>query len=198
MEISAIRNLDAAEAAYQRGLGLNATEDKQYQAGAILHIGMVHHQRFRESRQRGEPAEAALKHAQAAEQHYHQALALCPPTALTALGPIHNQLGVLFAELGQTESARAHFEKTAQYFEQTGNRYHAGTVRHNMAVMYLEAAERESTPARQCDLLHRAQAYAQAALRDYQHYQGRAATDEAKAQQLLAAIAQALTKLPPS
>jgi hypothetical protein len=65
-----------------------------------------------------------------------------------------------------------------------------------MAIMYLEAAEREATPSRQRDLLHRAQAYAQAALRDYQHYQGRAAKDEADAQQLLAGIAQALTKLP--
>ena len=44
-----------------------------------------------------------------------------------------------------------------------------------MALMYLEAAEREATPSRQRDLLHRAQAYAQAALRDFQHYQGRAA-----------------------
>ncbi len=72
----------------------------------------------------------------------------------------------------------------------------AGQVRWNIAVMYLDAAERESTPARQRDLLHRAQAYAQAALRDFQHYQGRAAADEAKAEELLADIAQALTKLP--
>ena len=44
----------------------------------------------------------------------------------------------------------------------------------------------------QRDLLRRARAYAQAALRDYQHYQGRAAADEADAQGLLADIAQAL------
>jgi hypothetical protein len=37
--------------------------------------------------------------------------------------------------------------------------------------------------------------YAQAALCDFQHYEGRAADLEAKAQQLLARIAQALTKL---
>jgi hypothetical protein len=49
--------------------------------------------------------------------------------------------------------------------------------------------------ARQRDLLHRAQAYAQAALRDFQHYQGRAAKEEADAQELLARIAQALEAL---
>ena len=62
---------------------------------------------------------------------------------------------------------------------------------------YLRADRRESAPTRQRDLLHRAQAYAQTALSDFNHYQGRAAADEAKATQLLAAIAQALTKLPP-
>jgi tetratricopeptide (TPR) repeat protein len=196
IQIPAIRNLDAAEAAYQRSLDAWAENDLLNRSKSITQIGMVHHERFKESRQRGEPAETVLKHAQAAEQHYHQALALCPPSALTDLGPFHNQLGVLYAEVGRTEPAREHFEKTAQYFEQTGNRYHAGTTRCNMAVMYLQAARREAAPSRQRDLLHRAQAYAQAALRDYQHYQGRAAADEAKAQQLLADITQALTKLP--
>ena len=196
LTIPAIRNLDAAEAAYRCELALLTPSDASGRASTTKQIGMVNHERFRESRQRGEPAATVLKHAQAAEQHYHQAVALCPPSALTELGPFHNQLGVLYAEVGATEQAREHFEKTAQYFQQTGNRYEAGVVRFNMGNMYLQAAERESTPARQRDLLHRAQAYAQAALRDFQHYQGRAAKDEADAQQLLARIAQALTKLP--
>ena len=41
-----------------------------------------------------------------------------------------------------------------------------------------------------------ARAYAEAALRDYQHYQGRAAKEEANAQRLLDLINQALAKLP--
>lgn len=157
---------------------------------------MIHHNRYRESRMRGELAETALSHVQAAEQHYHQALALCPPHARTDLSPIHNQLGQLYREVGLTEPAREHYEKDVQICEQTGDRYGAGQTRFNMALMYLQAAEQESTPTRQRDLLHRAQAYTQAALRDFQHYQGRAAKDEANAQQLLSAIAQALTKLP--
>ena len=58
--------------------------------------------------------------------------------------------------------------------------------------MYVNAADREPGPPRRRDLLHRAQAYAQAALRDFRHYQGRAAADEADAQQLIGAIGQAL------
>ena len=58
--------------------------------------------------------------------------------------------------------------------------------------MYLDAAEREPAPARRRDLLRRAAAYAEASLRDFQHYQGRAAADEAEAQRLIDIIARAL------
>ena len=151
---------------------------------------MVYQARCDEARQRGEPAEAAQKHAEAAEQHYNQALALCPPSAVADLGPMHNQLGILYENVGQTETAREHYEKAAQYFEQTANRYGAGQTRYNIARMYLDAAGRE--PARRPDLLRRAAAYAQASLRDFKHYEGRAADMEAKAQQLIDIIAQAL------
>jgi len=133
-----------------------------------------------------------LQHAQAAETHYRQALALCPPTALADLGPMHGQLGILYKNVGQIEPAREHYEKAAQLFEDTNNHYHAGRVRFNMALMYLDAAGRESALARRRDLLARARAYAQAALRDFQHYQGRAADREAEAQRLLAIIEEAL------
>ena len=76
--------------------------------------------------------------------------------------------------------------------EQTGDRYRAGATRYNLAVMYFDAAGREAPPARRRDLLLRAYAYAEASLRDYQHYQGRAAADEADAQRLINAIARAL------
>ncbi|MEI7732658.1 MAG: hypothetical protein WCO56_24010, partial [Verrucomicrobiota bacterium] len=173
-----------------------AENDFLSRSKTIKQIGMVHHARFNESRRRGEPAETVLKHAQAAEEHYHQALALCPPTALTDLGPIHAQTATFYSQVGAVDQAREHFEKAAQCFERANNRYDSGRVRDNVALMYLRAASRESTPSRQRDLLYRAQAYAQAALRDFQHYQGRAAAEEDRAQQLLVRIAQALTKLP--
>jgi hypothetical protein len=82
--------------------------------------------------------------------------------------------------------------KSVQIRERTGDRYGAGCTRFDMAVMYLQAAQRETTEPRQRELLLCAQAYAKAALRDYQHYHGRATADEAEAQRLLAAIVQAL------
>lgn len=195
-DVPAIRNLDTAETAYRRGLALLNPNSTSRRASTTKQIGMVHHMRFLESRQRGEPEDTVRKHFRAAQQYYRKALDLCPPSALTDLGPIHGQLGNLYSDIGQTELSRAHYEKTAQYSEQTGNYYNAGGTRFNMALMYIKAAEQESTPFRHPDLLHRAQAYAQAALRDYQHYQGRIAKDEADAQQLIARIVQAIAKLP--
>lgn len=191
MELPAIRDLDAAEAAYRRSLALHDPNDAVGRSRCIKQIGMVHHERFDAARGRGE-ADAALRHAQTAEQHYRQSLALCPPSAVADLGPIHNQLGNLYDAVGQTELAREHYERAAQYFEQSGNRYHAGFTRYNLAVMYCDAASREASPARARDLLRRALAYAQASLRDYKSYDGRAADREAKAQRLIDAIRQAL------
>lgn len=191
-----IRDLDAAEAAFQRSLALWAASDVLNRSASIKEIGVVHYERFREARQRDEPPETLLRHVQAAEEHYKQALDLCPPSAIAYLAPIHNGLGCLYHEVGQTDLAREHYEKDVQICEQTGDRYGAGQTRENIANMYAQAAGREKTPGRQRDTLLRARAYAQAALRDYQHYEGRAAADEAKAQQLIDDIAQDLAKLP--
>ena len=52
----------------------------------------------------------------------------------------HNQLGNLYDAVGQSEQAREHYAKAAQYKEQSGDRHSAGATRFNMAVMYLQAA----------------------------------------------------------
>ena len=194
--LPAIRDLNAAEAAYQRSLDLRDPNDALGRSTCLHQIGMVHYQRFLEARKRKGPAETLLQHAQAAEKHYLDGLRLCPKDALTDLAPMHGQLGSLYAEVGQLDSAREHYEQAAQYFEKAGNHLHAGHVRFNMAVMYVRAAENEDHPPQQRASLLRARAYAEAALRDFQHYQGRAAKEEAKTQGLLDDITQALAKLP--
>ena len=196
MDFPAIRNLDAAEDAYQRSLDLLAPNDGLGRSRCILQIGMVHQNRFLDARAHKQPREVLLLHIQAAAKHYLQALALCPKDALTDLAPMHNALANLYAIDGQTDKAREHFELTAQYIEKSGDHLHAGKTRLNMALMYAQAGGRENQPSRQRDNLLRAQAYAEAALRDYKHYQGRAVKEETKAQDLLDLINQSLSKLP--
>lgn len=194
--IPAIHNLDAAEAAYQRGLDLHDPNDVLGRSKCIHQIGMVHHERFLDARKRKEPVETLLRHAQAAGKQYLEGLELCPKDALTDLAPMHNALGSLYSQVGQLDNTREHYEHAAQCFEQTGNHFDAGRVRFNIAIMHAQASERENQTSRQRDFLLRARAYAEAALRDFQHYQGRAANEEATAQGLLDDIDQALAKLP--
>ncbi|HEX8071034.1 MAG TPA: CHAT domain-containing protein [Pyrinomonadaceae bacterium] len=194
--LPAIRDLDAAEAAYRRSLGLHNPNDALGRSKCIKHIGMVHHARFREARQRKEPVETLLRHAQAAEAHYLEGLQLCPEDALTELAPMHNVLGNLYADVGQLDKAREHFEQDAHYEEKAGNHYGAGQTRLSMAIMYAQAAARDDQPAQQRAGLLSARAYAEAALRDFHHYQGRAAKEEAKAQGLVNEINRALATLP--
>ncbi|MEW6664605.1 MAG: CHAT domain-containing protein [Thermodesulfobacteriota bacterium] len=197
LDIPAIRDLEAAEAAYQRSFNGWSQNDLLNRSRCIHEFGRLQRERFKESHQRGEAAEILLKHAQAAEKHYHQALALCPPTALTDLATMHGSLGILYSEVGQTELARKHFEIALHFCAHTDDRCGASETRFNIALMYLEDAKGEPTPSRKRDQLQRAHAYAQAALRGFQHYQGRAASDETHAQHLLDRIAQTLAKLPP-
>ena len=196
MNVPAIRDLNAAEAAYQRSLDLCATADASGRSKCLGQIGMAHYGRFREARKSREPANTLLLHAQAAERYYLEALRLSPDGAPGAFAPLHNALGTLYAELGQFNPAREHFQKAAQNLEQAGDRLRAGQTRFNIAVMYAQAAERENQPSQQRANFVRARAYAEAALRDFQHYEGRAAALEAQAQGLLARIDQALAKLP--
>ncbi len=192
INLPAIRDLDAAETAYRRSLDLGEPDDALGRSLCIQEIGRVHHERFKEALQQNAPQATQLGHAQTAENYYRQALALCPASAIGHLGPMHGQLGNLYQEVGQIERARQHYEKAADYFEQTGNRYNSGQTRYNLAVMYARTAGGEEIPTRQRDLLRRALAYAQAALRDFQSFQGRAADWEARAQGLIDRIGEAL------
>jgi tetratricopeptide (TPR) repeat protein len=158
------------EASCRRGLDMWAKDDLLNRSKTDKVIGKVHHERFRKALGRGQPDAVLLSHYQAAKQHYHQALALCPPAAIADLGPIHNELGILYNDIGQTDLACEHYERAAQYCEQSGNHYHAGVTRHNLALMYFDAADREAAPARRRDLLRRALVYAEASLRDFQRY----------------------------
>jgi len=193
LEIAEIRDLDAAEATYQHSLSLHDRDDALGRSRCIQQIGMVHAERFKAARQQNEPDGTVQSHFQAAESCYLDALKLCPAAALTDLGPLHNNLGGLYHIVGQTEVAREHYEQAAHYFEQTGNRYNAGGTRYNLSLMYRQTAEQADSPERRRDLLQRAQAYADAALRDFQAYQGRAADWEAKAQRQIDDIEQLLS-----
>jgi tetratricopeptide (TPR) repeat protein len=195
MQVDAIRDLDAAEFAYQRSLDLRDPKDTIARAKCLHSIGMVHHARSIQAQQRDEQEEIRLRHAQAAEKSYLDALRMCPKDNWIDLGPMHHELGNLYQQIGQFDNARQHLEQAAQYAERASDHFHAGMTRFNIALMYVRVADSERQPTQRPTSLLRARAYAEAALRDYQHYQGRAAKEEANTQGLLNRINQTLAEL---
>jgi tetratricopeptide (TPR) repeat protein len=196
MDVPSLRDLGSAEAAFKRSLDLLNPSDVLGRSRCVHQIGLVHHLRFTEARKRKEPADTLLRHLQAAEARYLEALRLCPRDAIKDLAPMHNSLGNLYADVAQQDQAREHYEQAALYDENAGSQFDAGRTRFNMAVMYIQAATRESQSSQRRVSAFRARAYAEAALRDFQHYHGRAAKDEDKAQTLLDNINQFIAKLP--
>lgn len=195
-DLSDIRDLDAAETAYRLSLDLWNPNDALGRSRCIKQIGMVHHERFREARRRGEPVEALLRHVQVAEEHYLEALRLRPEDAIIEVATMHGTLASLYADIGLFDDSRKHYEQSAQYYEMSDNHFRAGQIRFNIAITYLQMAEREKQPSQQRANLLRARAYVEAALRDYKRYQGRAAAEEAQAERMLKAINQGLSQIP--
>ncbi len=195
-DIAGIRDLDAAEAAFRRSLMLCAPNDALGRSKSLKEIASVHHLRFRDARALKEADDVLLRHLQEAENHLLDAMRLCPRDALPVLGNQHNLLGVVYQDAGNIRDAKLHYEKAAQYHEKEGDHHAAGSTRFNIALMYAKAAGREGASGRRADLLKSARAYAEAALRDFQYYQGRAAKDEADTGKLITLIDEWLANPP--
>lgn len=190
-----VRDFNAAEGTYRRALNLLAPNDSLGRSRCMMGIGSVYYERFRGAYLRGELPEAQ-RHARESRKWLLQSLQLCPREALPDLAAVHGELGNLYAVANQFDSAREHFEKAAGYFGKTSNYMSAGDTRRNMAVMYADAATQETQLSQRRAYLHSGLAYAEAALRDYRKYPGRAGEGEDKARELIQLIERELAKLP--
>jgi tetratricopeptide (TPR) repeat protein len=183
LDIPGLHDLEKAERWLQHGLGLFNQNDQRGRAAAIKALGAVYLQRFLEARaaRRSEPE--LLAQLNAALDASQQALALTPPDALDHLANAHNQLGIIYAEVGNVDKAMTCWRKTIRYHEDTGDRYNAAQVRYNAALVLLRYNQR----------LEEALLWAQAAIEDYQPYGQAVAIELTKTQQLIVDIQQAIS-----
>jgi tetratricopeptide (TPR) repeat protein len=179
--VPAIRDLAKAEQWYRRSLELYHDHERHDRAQCLGQLGAVARERFKESREAGEPAAELLRHVNEAVQSYQQALELLPDNAVNDLAVTHNQLGNTYINVGDIDRALPHFRKCIRYDEASGNQYGAAQARSNVAIALLQS-----------DRLSDARQYALAARRDYQSYGDRAADEIAQTEQLLAHIEQAI------
>lgn len=188
-----IMDLDAAEAAYLRSLKLLGPNDNWGRSKCIRQLGVVHVRRLKDAQMRNEPEEVWRRHAEAAEASYLEALRLCPADGVEDVSLVHNNLGNLYLTIGNPTRARDHYELKAQLDERAGNRHGAGQARFNLALVYGEMAE-TIEHSRQLHL-ERARLYAEAALRDFASYGGRAAQDESDTRHLIERFDKQLSSL---
>jgi tetratricopeptide (TPR) repeat protein len=180
-DLPELRDLDKAASWYQDSLDLYDEADRLSRARCFAQLGYVHWERFREARAAGRPEEDLLAHLNAALDAYQQALKLLPADAVDDLAVIHNSLGVIYNDGDQPEVALRHYQEAIRYMEAAGNRYGAATIRGNVALALAGGGRLED------GLL-----WAQAALRDFQTYEDRAAADIAQTQQLIDEIEAAI------
>jgi tetratricopeptide (TPR) repeat protein len=179
-ETPASRDLAQAEQWYKRGLELTPESDTLTRGKGQGSLGYVAWERFEEARQANESADVLAEHLNAALQAYQQALDMMPPDAVNERATIHNALGNIYGEAGQTEQAVAHYRESIRYKEQAGNLYGAATTRYNVAIAYAQAGRFED-----------ALLFARAALANFEEFGPAAAADIEDARRLVAKYEQA-------
>ena len=74
----------------------------------VKELGLIAFERFKEAQADGQPVKNLARLLSEAANWYGQALKSFPPTAVTDLGIVHNQLGNVYASAGAIDSALHH------------------------------------------------------------------------------------------
>ncbi len=174
-----LRDLDAAETAYRKSLGLFTDHEILDRAKCHNQLGHVFAERFRDGLTA--PAidpTALVRFVETALQEHQAALKLIPEDADADRAVVHNAVGVLLAAVGDVEPAADHYLAALRHEVTAGNLEGMARTRSNLANLYRRVG-------RTADALD----YARAALADWQRFGERAAREVAELQGLIALIA---------
>jgi tetratricopeptide (TPR) repeat protein len=174
LQIPSLRNPDRAEHWYRRTLDLADEWDRVSRARATAQLGRVAYERFYDARNAGQPEPVLLEHLNAAAAAGRHALDLLSADAVPDLAAVHHQLGIVYTDAGEDDTALTHYQQSIRLEEAAGNRYGAGQSRHAVAVLLTRAG-------RTGDAL----LYAHAALADYGPYGAGAAAVIERVQRLI-------------
>ncbi len=166
IDLPALRELAQAEGWCQRSLELLDERDWLGRGKCHNQLGNVAYEHFRDMRTAHAPEAKLLQHLKAALNHYQQALALLPLNAVDDRAVTHNQMGIIYRNLGDPDGALPHYIESLRYKEAAGNLYGAAKTRVNIALALCDAGR-----------LADAREYADAALRNFETY-GEGAAEE--------------------
>jgi tetratricopeptide (TPR) repeat protein len=183
--VDGIRDLANSEHWLVRSLGLLAKEDRMARAQCLGELGMIAYLRFDNAREVRQPSKECLDHLAKAQHYYVQALQMFPANAVRNLQATHNQLGIVYANAGQIDTALRHYGESIRYQEAMQDRFAAGQTRHNAALALFRAGR-----------FSNARDWAQSALRDYEFSES-AEQEVVMTLKLLEAIESALQAISP-
>jgi tetratricopeptide (TPR) repeat protein len=173
------RDLDQAAYWFQHSLSLRPESDELGRALCLNQLGWVALERFDDAQDGGEAGPVLLEHLTTALRSYQQAMDLTPADDHERRAMTENQLGTIYGRVGDTGQALRHFQQAIQHDEAGGNIYGAGQTRNNVAVLLASGGR-----------IGDALLYARAALDSFQRAGPGAATDAARAEQLIARLEQ--------
>ncbi len=175
--LAAVRDLAQADHWYRRSLELRDERDWMGRGRSLGQLGHVAFKRFQAARSRESGEDQLVGHLNEAIDFYTRALELFPQDAVDELAVTHNQLGAIYGDAGDVDSALPHYRDSIRYEEQQGNVYGASGTRFNVALDLLQSG-------RPRDALE----YALAALRGFETYGESAAEVIQQTRQLIGTI----------
>jgi tetratricopeptide (TPR) repeat protein len=174
LEVPGLRDLDQAQRWYQHSLDLTPEHNRVGRARSLRSLANVAYKRFEEARDARQPEPVLLGHLNAALDGCQQALGLLPAEDAENLAAVHNQLGIICGQAGDTRRALHHYQQSIKFKETRGDIYGAGLTRYNIAVLLQDD-----------DRLDDALLYARAALYDFERTGPGAAREAAQAGDLI-------------
>jgi mono/diheme cytochrome c family protein len=123
MNVAAIRDLGAAEAAFRESLDLHVEDERVDCARCHGQLGNLAFERYQDADRAGADKNTLDKLLQAAIDGHQTALLLLPVNADDDRAVAHNQLGVIFNSSRSFDPAISHYRQAVHHFEASGNAY---------------------------------------------------------------------------
>jgi tetratricopeptide (TPR) repeat protein len=180
-KVSEILDLSEAEDWYKKSLKMHSIGDDLGKAKCFGALGDVAYMRFLEAKDAGRPEDELSAHLNQALSYCSQKLDLCPKDAIEELATTHHQFGYIHGDFGDIDRALRHFHESIRYKEIIGDIYGAAESRFNISLSLARSG-------RFSDALK----YAKAALRNFETFGDRAASEIQMTRGLIADIESAM------
>lgn len=173
--------LELAEHHYRLVLELCDEHDRLGRGKGHYSLGNVARKRFFRAREVNTSAPGALLYLRIALQQYQQALHLLPLNAVEDLAVVHFNLGIIYDQMSDHDSAVGHFQEAIRKYEEAGDLFEAARSRLLIGYTLLDA-----------NRLENALEYAGSALRNFETFRDPDQERIERARELIVALEQAL------